>query len=171
MRDVDELLRALEGPEAPTVAPAWPREEPIRRRIWPYAAAGLAMAAAILLAVTIPHPTQATRGIEGPATVDLRMVASRGGEAVRVTDTPYGKGERVYFRLATSRQAQVALWVDGPNGRETVGSFAATPTPVDAADAAGLVAYVFDVPGTYVFSASTHGVGQCPCSTQRLVVK
>lgn len=158
MRDVDELLRALDGPRAPIAAPPWPR----RRPRWVYAAGALAAAAAALVAVGFGGTSlPGIRGFAGDTpTFDLRMVVERGGVAVRVAGGSLHTGERVLFRAAATSPTLGVVWVEGPRGAESIASVEVDGVPRDVGDGGGLAAYRFDRPGRYVFHLSS-AVGQC----------
>lgn len=158
MRDVDEWIRELRGPPTTAAAPVWPRE---RRRWW---VPVLALAAAAALIVGLwTAPGAGTRGGIGAPTFELRLVVERGGVAVRLPSSPLQVGERVYFRVAASRATEARIWVEGPLGREELGAIPVDVRPRDLSDGAGLTAYEFDVPGTYLFQASEDGTcHSCP---------
>jgi hypothetical protein len=164
MRDVEELIRALEGPAPPPGAPAWPRRRPWGSGI----AAALALAAAVLLTVWAWAPDDggpSTRGIDvdgiAPVELEMRMVVERGGIAVRISpDAPLQVGERVLFRASATRTTPAALWVEGPTGRERIATLQLDPVPRDVGGPRGLVGYRFDAPGRYTFSLSADGA---PC--------
>lgn len=162
MRDVDDWIRDLKGPPAPSHVPQWPQPQHTRRTL-----GGLALAAAALLVAAVwtasdrgePH---ARGGPPGGVTLDLRMVVDRGNVAVRATDGSLCRvGEQLFFRLSASTSTAAFVWVEGPGGRQPVGAMAVDPQPRDLSDTSGLVSYRLDVPGRHVFRASTEGMGRC----------
>ncbi|MEQ1566978.1 MAG: hypothetical protein ABMA64_15150 [Myxococcota bacterium] len=163
MRDVDQWLAALDGPPPPPRAPDWPAERSSRWRPWAIAG-GLALAAGVALALALPERGPRSRGVPSELPeLDLRMVAERGGVAVRVSE-PLHTGERVLFRASADRQTRAELWVEGPRGRERLTGLTVDPTPRDVGDATGLLGYRFDTPGRYVFHLTPEGdtCGECP---------
>ena len=174
MRDVDDRIRHLRGPESQATAPAWPATRaPARRSPRAWAFAVLAVAAALLLLVSARPNIGVLRGEPGAAEVDLRVSVARGGVATRASvATTYEVGERVYFRVGASQSATVHVWVVGPEGTEPIAHVQAGPVPADLADGEGLVAYALDRRGVYVFYASAEGDGVCRrCATSRLEVR
>jgi len=185
-RDVDELLQALQTPPAPREAPAWDAEEvrndepvrlPATRTRWPWLAAPLAAAAAVLFAVIIAIQRDDApdgvllRGDAGapPVTVELRLVVDENGRARRVDrGDRLVKGQRVFFRVSASAEATVWVWVDGPEGVQAIDEFLATTEPMDLRSEDGLIAYELEQSGRYVFAASTGGGRHCesPSCTQ-----
>lgn len=177
MREVDDLLRALETPEPPERPPAWPEPRPpFWRSAHLWLPVSAALAAALLLWIALPHDPQRDvqmRGIEDelPIQLDLRMVVERGGVAVRVSSgSALRTGERVLFRVQADRPAEATLWVEGPMGNTAVASPQVGTRPQDVGDRRGLVGYRFDTPGRYVFRlAPTEGSCQ-PCPEVEVVV-
>jgi hypothetical protein len=170
MRDVDELLRALDSPEPPAEAPAWPA--PRSRARW--LAAGLALAAALLLALLASAPSPSLRGLGADAAeLELRMVVERGGVAVRLSPrVPLQVGERVLFRVRSDQPTRAQLWVDGPQGREDIASVEVDAAPRDVGDGSGLIGYRFDGPGRYVFHlAPPQGSCAAPCPALEVEVR
>jgi hypothetical protein len=164
MRDVDTLLRALDGPRSEAPAPDWAAlRAGDRARTRTRVLVALAAVAALAIVVTArPETAVGLRGATGIPTVDLRMVADRGDGAVRLTEGGiYHVGDRVFFRLAASPGARVSLWVDGPLGRETIADVDAGAAPEDVRSGDGLVAYAFDAPGRYAFVAGAAGDPDC----------
>lgn len=154
MRDVDTLLRALDGPGSALPAPAWP-EPPRAPRMWVPVLGAAALAAAVAVAVASGSNSDVRlRGAPGRVRVDLRMVVDRGDGALRISNgSTYYVGDRVYFRVAASPGTRLLVWVDGPDGREEIGAVDATDAPADLRAGGGLVAWEFDRPGRYTFSA------------------
>jgi hypothetical protein len=167
MRDVDELLRALDSPEPPETAPAWPSRSRAR---WPVAA--LALAATVLVVVWWTAPAPALRGQpDDTVELELKMVVERGGVAVRVSpQLPLQTGERVLFRVRSDRPTPARLWVLGPAGREDIASVEVEPTPRDVGDGRGLTGYRFDGPGRYVFHLAPQE-GRCTDSCPSLALE
>jgi hypothetical protein len=168
MRDVDELLRALDSPEPEGEAPAWPAP---RRARWPLPAlsalSALSALAAALLVWWWSSPAPTLRGLPDDAVeLELRMVVERGGVAVRLPRRlPLQTGERVLFRVQADRPTQASLWVEGPSGREDIASPEVGTAPRDVGDDRGLVGYRFDGPGRYVFHLEPQDgscAGSCP---------
>lgn len=169
---VDALLRALDGPrssapapafEAPAAAPPTPANTPFRatlplpRARWqlPSLALGLVgLAAGVALFVSPPAPPT-LRGAPATPVVDLRMAVDRGGpDAMRVSaGGRYHVGDEVFFRLAVTPAARVRVWVDGPTGRTAIAEVAADASPTDLGSTGGLIAWRFDTPGRYTFTA------------------
>jgi hypothetical protein len=150
MPDLDQLIRDLKGAPPPAKAP-----EAQARRPWPL----LALAATLLVAVAgglswtlAPEPYVALRGGSGEVQIDLRMVVERGGRTLRVSrEGACFIGEQVFFRLASSPGAEVALWVDGPDGRERIAELMATPEPRDLESEQGMVSFEFERAGSHSF--------------------
>lgn len=165
MRDVDDLIRALEPPAAPDrpprPAPAWPR--------W------VALAAAALLVGwwLIPAPGPAPRGIGASVVaLDLRMVVVRGGVAVRVgAGQSLARGEQVLFRVSSDPPGAVRVWVEGPEGTQSIAEIDAGPVPRDVADGAGLVGYRVERSGRYRFHLEPRGGGCADCPVLALEVR
>jgi hypothetical protein len=169
MRDVDDWIRDLRGPTAPPEVPPWPRPA---RRLW--AIAGLALAAVLLLALLgVPSAERRLRGNPVAPELDLRLAVDRGGVAIRATEgASCSVGERVFFRLSASVADEASVWVEGPAGRELIGTLAVSPEPRDLGDERGLTSYQFDEPGPYTFRASTEGWGVCrACPSVRVEVR
>lgn len=166
MRDVDDLLRALQSPSPPEQAPAWPREPRRSRRSLAIASGGLLLAAAVLLALALGGEGQRPRGVsEASAVLDLRMVVERGDVAVRIADgATLTVGERVLFRVASAQEGEVRLWVEHDGREETIAVVPASPRASDVGDARGLIGYRFDLPGRYVFHLGPRAglCGDCP---------
>jgi hypothetical protein len=154
---------------------------------------GLTVASALgaLLLTTLPREPEGPiyRGVESmpahrevlgsptaPPILDLRIAVERGGTA-----WPAGQGERhrvgekVFFRLYSSREAEVLLWVEGPAGAERIGGVGLEAgQAVDLGSGGGMLAYEFEVPGRYTFIASTDGMGRCvmpSCARKSLEVR
>lgn len=156
--DVDRLLGALRGPPPPALPPELPNERPAWQ--WP----GLAMAAAVLIAfgaatLSPSRDPRVTRGggSSGPE-VELRVVIDDGGRAQRVRRSQsYPIGQQVFFGVAADPGAGVSLWVDGPEGRETVTRVEAGPT-LETLNRA----FLLDQAGTWTFTLAAAPVGVCP---------
>jgi len=179
--DVDELIAALETPAAPPDPPAWPEEEaaeqgaPVVRGPWSIrkrtVATVAALAAAGVAALLVLPPfaeRDETIGFRGdgetaPVEVELKLAVEREGRAERVDESTTLKvGERVFFRVGTSRDAEVELIAVTPEGEEDLGRFESVTVPADVRTVGGLLAYEFEVPGTYAF----HACGPAPkCAT------
>lgn len=162
-RDIERLLGRLQGPE-PEARPApVPEAWPASRSVILAAAAALLVAVGGLAGWQGHEHYATTRGVEDAAvSLDLRMVVERDGQAIRVhSGAEYSVGERAFFRIAASRQADVTLWVEGPDGRQQVGHFAASPELQDLSHGDGLLAWEFDQPGAYVFVLAEGEVDDC----------
>jgi hypothetical protein len=154
MREVEDVLRALKGPEAPRQPPRLSD-----RRPW---AAGM-LAAAILLGLLVAgREAPRLRGGPSEAELDLRVTVERGGVAMRTSlEVPLHVGERVFFRVASSEPATAYVWVDTPSGRVEIASVSVDGGSRDVGSAGGLTAYRIDEPGRYAFRVSTEGPGIC----------
>jgi hypothetical protein len=160
--DVDQLIGRLQGPEPTQHQAPVPQGYPQGRLIL------LAAAAVLLIAVGgiggwRGHQHATMRGLEDPdAVLDLRMVVERGGVAVRVHEgSQYTVGERVFFRVAASRQAEVQLWVYGPGGMQRIAEAMAVPEAQDLGSGDTLLAWEFDQPGPYRFVLSQGQLSDC----------
>jgi len=153
--------------------------EPVVERPRVPRAAWVGAAALALLAPLVmwtPSEQVRLRGAEGSEVVhlDLFVVQESGSAAERfdVTRT-YQRGDRVYFSVAAegSEDVDITVWVTGPEGQGLVGVEVASQEPVRLGEGDDLVFYELERTGTYVFSASALGMGQCPASgcTQRRV--
>ncbi len=169
MPEIDDLVRALDTPPAPEVAPAWgPDPVPWWRRRW---VVGPALALAVLVlvlgrgatdsveTVVDEQPSTRVRGTETAPAVGLQLAIERDGEAlVAAPGATYRLGDRVLFRVSRAEQGPVRLLAVGPAGPVSIATVSASPEPRQVTTDDGLVAWEFDVPGTWTFQA-TGGVG------------
>ena len=148
MPEIEDLLNELEGP--PPASTRFPIPTPRR---WPWAVGTVALIAAAIAVFAIPGPRwTASRGEPGRVVVDLRMIVSRDGQAIRVSrDATYHVGETVWFRVAATPTAPVVLRVEGPEGTIDIARVTASPEPVDLVVDGEPVAWRFEMPGRYAF--------------------
>jgi len=169
MTDVLTLVRALEGPPAPPDPPAWPAHaHGTRRVVLPLVVATVALAAGAIAwlrpsaVAPVSPPDPGLRGLAGGVEVDLRLAVERPGGLERVRrDAACRLGDRVFVQVAASRDAPVAVWVEGPAGTERIAEVEAGREPVDVRLPGGWVAYEFTLPGPHTFVASPEGFGTC----------
>ncbi len=167
---VDALVRDLDRQ----------RRERVPSRGWVLPTA-LAVAACAVVVGLLPREQDGLgfRGVEpipaeaGAADVQLRLAVEREGQVVSLErGDEVVVGDRVFFRLSVDGPSTVTVWVDGPDLREALGSqdFAGAASD-DLRGAAGLQAWRFDIPGRYVFQASSTGDGSCapPTCSERIV--
>jgi len=168
MRDVDQLISDLRGPDPPPRAPDWPAP----RRRWPLVAVvglGAAFAAWLVVARSADEaPTPRSAHVIERSVIDLRMVVERDGVAVRIASGSVLRvGERVWFRATAQPAIESILWVEGPAGRTQAWSGPLGPRPTDLGGADGLIAYRFDRPGRYEFVLSPGPPPPCADCTTR----
>jgi len=171
MSDLDQLIRDLRGAPPPRQAPTAPAP-----RRW----APVALAAAVLLAIgggatvlLADRPYMGLRGAPADARLDLRMVVERGGRTLRVSrDGTCNIGEQVFFRVAANPSTEVALWVEGPEGKEDIAQTHASPEPSDLESGRGMVSFEFERSGRYTFILASPGDEGCvSTSCQELTVE
>jgi len=110
-------------------------------------------AGAALGCAGLPQEDRPARPAPGEA--DLRIVVERHGHARRLAEgEPLALGDRLFFRVSSSRAGAMRVWVEGPAGHEPIAWVAVRPEPVDLRLGNQLVAYELSKPGTHTFYAS-----------------
>jgi len=164
--DPIDWIEHLKGPDPPAAAPAWDAPMPSRPR-WGMvglAGTGLAIAAATLLWVAVPSQDGTRlRGAAGGVDIDLRVVTLSDDGAQRLREGEvYVEGQQLAFRVAATPAGPVSLWVEGPAGRQDLGTHERGPTPEDVVTPEGLLTFTLDRPGAWAIHASSSGLGSCP---------
>lgn len=173
MRDIDALVGALRAAAPPPPAPPWPTP----RRRAPIVLAALALAAVVLAARwtgSRDRPGLVPRGIDGgeASGLDLRMVVVRDGAAERVDPGDRAnRGEEVLFRVQADRDTEARLWVDGPEGEQTIAVVRVGPMARDVADEQGLIGYRLERAGSYSFHLSPRASACDDCPVLALEVR
>lgn len=179
------LASASAAPEAPLASTSAPEPEltpanspfpdfresrllpPVRSRPRWWASALITalcgVAAGLAVSLLVDDPGAHLRGVPGTPVVDLRMAVDRGDDlALRVSaGGGYHVGDKVFFRLSVTPSADVRVWVDGPTGRTRIAEVRADAAPADIRSDQGLVAWQFDGPGRYTFTAGAVGDEAC----------
>ena len=156
--DAEPYLHA--AAQAPVVSQPW-----AQATRWTGAGGLLMVAAAVMLWMAAPtQPNVLLRGAAADPTVhfDLYVVPAGGDASERLEQSRvYDAGDTVYFRVSADSPSQVRVWVDGPEGFETLATQPVNSQPQNLGGESQAVWYQFERPGRYIFSASTSGDERC----------
>ena len=165
MHEIDAWVDSLKGPAAPEHPPDVRRWARTQRRRWIVGSTvGLALAAALLLVLRQGPADTGLRGISGSSPpVHLRVAIEGAGGAERVRHGgTYEVGQIAWFRVEADQPAPVAVWVEGPEGRQILTQGIRTDAAGrDLSSGEGFVVYEMAEAGRYTFFASAEGLGAC----------
>ena len=137
----------------------------VRATQWAGVGGLMMVAAAAMLWLADPTPSDVQlRGAAADPTVHFDLyVVPAGGQASQRFDQSrtYDAGDTVYFRVSADSAGLVRVWVDGPEGFETLASQPVNSHPQNVGGDSEAVWYQFEQPGRYIFSASTSEDDSC----------